>query len=344
MVSDLIDAITRHQIFVQRYADGRQAEVAEEVDSFIAQIVEALEAEDITSYSQARLEILLVELRETSDRLHEEAENKLMSDFLAFATYESEFSQRMLQENISEPLQSASTAALEGMILSSLMSVGVGQLFTLRSLLQRFRQNKTNQVIQTVRDAATIRSGMKELVNAVNSLGDLTKSQYKSIIRTGINHVSIQARNVVMRENQNVFTGYEWVSVLDSRTSLLCMGRDGKVYPFAPESPLPPAHYGCRSSIVPVIAEQFAIPDEQKGTRPARGAEGLQQIGEDTTYEAWFRRQPSSFQTEVLGPSRARLFREGRLSIGRFVDDSGRTLTLDELRRLEPLAFERAGI
>jgi hypothetical protein len=63
-----------------------------------------------------------------------------------------------------------------------------------------------------------------------------------------------------------------------------------------------------------------------------------------TTYEQWLKRQPASFQDTVLGPSRGKLFRNGDLSIGRFVDSQGRTLTLDELRRLEPQAFEDAGI
>jgi SPP1 gp7 family putative phage head morphogenesis protein len=344
MVEDLIDAITRHQIFVQRYAAGREKEVAEEVDAFIEKIIQTLEKDDITQYSQVRLELLLSELREESDRLHSEAEERLIAEILSFGKYEAEFSRKMLQESVSEPLQEPLEAILNGSILTTAMTLGVGQIYTFRSLLRTFREKKRTQLIQTVKDAVTIRSGIKELTNAVNSLGDLTKSQYASIIRTGINHVSIQARNVVMKENDNVFTGYEWVSVLDARTSLVCMSRDGKIYPFDDKSPKPPAHFGCRSSIVPVINPAFDIQSDKKGTRPAVGPKGSQQVGEDTVYEAWLKRQPYSFQIEVLGPSRARLFREGRLSIGRFVDDTGKTLTLDELRRLEPLAFERAGI
>jgi hypothetical protein len=45
-----------------------------------------------------------------------------------------------------------------------------------------------------------------------------------------------------------------------------------------------------------------------------------------------------------LGIAKAKLFRDGKLSIGRFVDDQGRVLSLDDLRELEPLAFEQAGL
>ncbi|MNF18285.1 hypothetical protein D3C77_583350 [compost metagenome] len=51
-----------------------------------------------------------------------------------------------------------------------------------------------------------------------------------------------------------------------------------------------------------------------------------------------------SFQKDVLGPARYELFSKGELPIDRFVDDNGKTLTLQQLREREPMAFERAGM
>lgn len=53
----------------------------------------------------------------------------------------------------------------------------------------------------------------------------------------------------------------------------------------------------------------------------------------DLTYDGWLRGQPVEFQNEVLGRSKAALFRRG-LKIDRFVDRSGRELTVPELRKL----------
>lgn len=72
--------------------------------------------------------------------------------------------------------------------------------------------------------------------------------------------------------------------------------------------------------------------------------EGVKQVKGNTSYESWLRRQSVAFQVEVLGVARAKLFREGKISIGRFVDEQGRTLTLDQLRKLEPMVFEDLGI
>lgn len=54
----------------------------------------------------------------------------------------------------------------------------------------------------------------------------------------------------------------------------------------------------------------------------------------DESYGVWLKRQPAKFQDEVLGVAKGKLFRDGKVSIERFVDIStGREYTLDELRK-----------
>ena len=46
----------------------------------------------------------------------------------------------------------------------------------------------------------------------------------------------------------------------------------------------------------------------------------------------WLRRRGPAFQDEVLGPTRARLYREGKLSPRQLIDSTtGKPLTLEEL-------------
>ena len=56
-------------------------------------------------------------------------------------------------------------------------------------------------------------------------------------------------------------------------------------------------------------------------------------VPSNITYDSWLRGQPESFQNEVLGSKKAVLFRRG-LRIDRFVDRSGRELSLSELKKL----------
>jgi len=87
----------------------------------------------------------------------------------------------------------------------------------------------------------------------------------------------------------------------------------------------------------------------QARTRPAIGADGVEQISTRKTFGGWLRGQPASFQDEFFGKftdgaTKRRLFNQGRLDPQQFIDPNGVALSLDELRRLEPQAFERAGL
>jgi hypothetical protein len=60
-----------------------------------------------------------------------------------------------------------------------------------------------------------------------------------------------------------------------------------------------------------------------------------------TTFEPWLKGQTVALQDDVLGPTRAKLFRDGKLEIKKFVDQrTGKLYRLDDLMQREPQAFE----
>ncbi len=66
------------------------------------------------------------------------------------------------------------------------------------------------------------------------------------------------------------------------------------------------------------------------GKRRAWADANIGRVPARTNYDEWLRNQPKSFQNDVLGPSRAELFRGG-LRMDKFVDRQGDSLTLDQL-------------
>lgn len=66
------------------------------------------------------------------------------------------------------------------------------------------------------------------------------------------------------------------------------------------------------------------------GKKRAWADANIGQVSARTTYDDWLRKQPKSFQVEVLGPSRAKLFRDG-LKLDKFIDRDGGELSLAEL-------------
>jgi len=75
----LIDAATRHQIFVQRYAAGREREAAEFIERLIREANRRL-SEDVTEFTQARLQSLIADLRLYSTGLFEEMNEQVISE------------------------------------------------------------------------------------------------------------------------------------------------------------------------------------------------------------------------------------------------------------------------
>jgi hypothetical protein len=84
----------------------------------------------------------------------------------------------------------------------------------------------------------------------------------------------------------------------------------------------------------------FDIDEMAPGTRASMDG----QVPEETTYSEWLMRQSAARQDDVLGPTRGKLLRQGGLTIDKFVNDKGRTLTLKQLRQRAPKAFEAAGL
>ena len=68
------------------------------------------------------------------------------------------------------------------------------------------------------------------------------------------------------------------------------------------------------------------------------------QIDAKTSMDSWLRSQPDWFIESALGKTRAKLFKDGGLSIEKFTDMNGRPLTLKEMKALDEFdaAFRKA--
>ena len=66
---DIRDAFIRHQIFVQRYAKGREREAEEFINKVLEEAVGRLNV-DLTTLSRARLDRLIQDLLQLIDELN----------------------------------------------------------------------------------------------------------------------------------------------------------------------------------------------------------------------------------------------------------------------------------
>ncbi|MBX6365190.1 MAG: minor capsid protein [Gemmatimonadetes bacterium] len=162
-----------------------------------------------------------------------------------------------------------------------------------------------------------------------------TTREAEAIVRTAVTHVATRAALDTYRANEDITKEWQFVATLDSRTTPICQSLDGKTFRYDdPSAPKPPRHFNCRSHAAPVVDwESLGIDPPDPGTRAARDPTTgtTVQVSATLDYEAWLKQQPASFQDEVLGPTRAKLFREGKVTLGDLVRSDGTVVRLDQL-------------
>jgi SPP1 gp7 family putative phage head morphogenesis protein len=156
---------------------------------------------------------------------------------------------------------------------------------------------------------------VNELNNTLTQNIILGKDPQKAIdeIARKMNTSKINAGRLVMTEEaffssaaqKDCFTEldveqFEIVATLDSHTSDICRGMDGKHFPMSEWKvgvTAPPFHVHCRSTTVPYFDDEF----DAVGERAARGADGkTYYVPADMTYEQWSKKFVKSAPLEDI--------------------------------------------
>lgn len=177
------------------------------------------------------------------------------------------------------------------------------------------------------------------------SVTKISRNQSKGLVVTAITSVAAQADQAVYEANKHAINGYQYVAVLDSRTTWICAHRDGKIFPTTDTVHLPPAHFHCRSTTVPVFKNWedisklegvaqvrkrnlAALSDKQKafydGQTPLR-----------ESYNDWLLRQTTETQLRHLGDhKKVELLNSGALTLDRFTNAEGNSIGIKELKAM----------
>jgi len=159
----------------------------------------------------------------------------------------------------------------------------------------------------------------------------LNRTKTQALVSTAVAHSTNAARDEFYKANDDLVKSVQFVATLDMRTTPICRAKDGQVYPLT-AYPRPPLHFRCRSVVTAVLKswKELGLKEPAPGTRSSMDG----QIAETETYQTWLAKKSPEFQDEVLGKARGEMFRNGT-TLDRFVDDSGKTLTLEQLKKIE---------
>lgn len=169
---------------------------------------------------------------------------------------------------------------------------------------------------------------------------DISASNAEALVRTSVQTVANEARLETYRENSDVVVGFRQLSTLDGRTTDICIAYsdgewdlngnpiNGTTLPF---NGGPPRHWNCRSVLVPILDTTEALGFDITGGT-TRAAEG-ESVSASTSFEGWLSRRTRAQQDEQLGPGRAQLWRDGKITLTQLLNQQGNPLTLAQLEK-----------
>jgi SPP1 gp7 family putative phage head morphogenesis protein len=175
---------------------------------------------------------------------------------------------------------------------------------------------------------------VKQLIAAGGQATAVADNQVIALVRTSVNQVANTASQQVYEANQDITPRYRYVATLDTRTSAICRALDGREFEYG-KGPMPPQHFNCRSTTVPVIDyKALGFTPPPAGTRAS--ADG--QVPVNESYGQWLAKQPLPVKAKALGANKVAYFDKlsakygPKDAIAKLVRDDGSELTLDQLR------------
>lgn len=325
MPVSLFDAFTRHQVYLEGYKDNVDASLDPVMRRLYTRLSSALystQVSNLNELNKKQLRRLITTLRGIVEESNDAYLQQMLTELERFSRAESDMQRGIMQTVTGQTLEAAYAigvgAPLIGIAALANTRTGYDRLWasvsstvdpasglTPLALLKNYLGFTTRSITQLVSrgyaNGWTLTQLLREMFGTrskrfKDGLARRLVSNGSSVLRTIIQHISSRVQAAVA---SIFFDKYEWVAVLDTRTSDICRFRDGTHYKYG-KGPLPPAHYRCRSRAVPV-------------------SRGQASNSYADTFYTWIQRQPVAVQNDILGVRRARDLRAGRANAASMV-------------------------
>lgn len=313
----LINATTRHAIFVERFGHGRYNDLEPILNDMRDKLVARLNKENLTEFQIVRSTALLADIDSIMAKSFQQFELELNGHIKDFSAYEGGFNTRMLAGAISvdavEPSITQLNAALINTDMVLTQASGAVDRLTINQAIERFSPKKSQEIRSLIQQGFIGGETTDEITRKViNQVNKRTKPQARALVSTTISSTSNQAHTETARANSDILRGEQIIATLDSHTSDVCISADKTIWKVG-EGPHPPLHYNCRSLRVMLVEKKYEIPG-LGGTRASSSG----QVSSNLSYRGWLKKQPKSVREQV---------------------NIKKTYSLAELAALEPVTF-----
>lgn len=362
----LADEAIRHQVAIAKYTNHTVRSMVGVLNRseqrLFAELYALLETVNPSTFQMQRLQTLLTSVWTLNTAAYAAMGAGLRKDLNEFARYEVDYQQNMLTQYTPVQLNIATVSA-EQVYAAAMARPFQGRL--LQDVLTEIPETRAKRIRTAIAQGYTEAKTTDQIIreirgtkknNYADGLLEGSRRELATIVRTAVSHTAGMAQDIVAEENADILEAVVWSATLDLRTSEICRIRDGKKYTAVGHKPIGHslpwlggpgrAHYSCRSAqvyAVKSLEELLGLSGDvtlRNGTRASMDG----QVPKEVNYAEWIKKQTFERQSEVLGPTRAKLLRKGNLPLERMYGLKGQFLNLDQLRAQDAAAFKRAGL
>lgn len=346
----LIDLILEHQIDLLRFEAGVRARVLAVLNRLQAELAQTLAGGDLTEFTKARTQQMLRQATAVIDRYYATGQAVLSTSMAGAARATAETTAQALGPALRIVLAvGLPTETFLARVASNALLLGSSSA----DWWLRQSQDTAWRFSTAVRQGIAAGEANEQIVRRVVGsprLGipgvmDVARSNARSLVHTSIQAAANEARMETFRRNADALSGIRWLATLDVHTCPICGPRDRKRYTLLDDPPKPQGHslaweggpgvihWGCRCVAVAVTKTYKELGIDAEEAKPGRRASSDGPVSAGMDFEAFLRRKGKAWQDEALGPGRADLWRDNKLTLEQLLSlDGTRIMTVGQLR------------
>lgn len=346
----LVDLFIERAIDLLRLEAGTRDKVVVLLDALEKEIVAAIAKIDPSeparaAYQRARLDELLKVVTSSTRATYRLVEVKMAREIRDIADVESTWTASAINATVHAEFAGAGlTLGLLETLSSDLLIQGAAS----KEWWGRQAAGLAEKFADEMRKGIALGEPNGELIKrvrgtkTVRGLMDISRSSAERLVRASVQAAANAGREATYAKNDDLIAAVRWHATLDTRTTPMCLVRDGLRYTPVDHEPIDhdvpwlegpgKLHWGCRSTSIPVLKSwrELGIDADEIPRTTRASMDG--QVPDDTTFESWLKKQSEARQDTVLGAGKADLWRSGKIELRDLLDQNGRPLTLDQLR------------
>ena len=286
-------------------------------------------------------------LKPENKRFIKELDGSLSGHMKEIAIVESDFHTNNLNKSLGKFANIKRTPTNK--ILEEIVGANIQGKDSLSAHVSNLGKSELVRMDQAIKQGVANGSTQKQIIKDVVGKTKLTQAQATALVRTGITRTQSVAQINSFKGNEDLLKGVRFTATLDAKTSQICAHHDGEIYDINDQRFVPPLHWRCRSTLIPVVKSHSDLLETQSPQLKKKVLKNmaankialLNGVGpKKESYGDWLKKQPQSTVLRHLegDTTKVELFNNGNLPLQSFTNSKGKALSITALRRLDNAA------